>query len=336
MSSKTLISAILTFVMIGGVLLTAGCTGTTTNNETQQITVMMPWTPAISFAPYYVAIEKGYYANEGLNVTIQYTTEGSTGPIKQVGSGNIEFGHACGDSLLIARSEGVPVVNVYQYEQTWPYYVMAENSTGIKNPEDLVGKTIAIVAPGTPTDSTARAELLNSGINPEVAEYIPVGGQLISAMLQGQTDAISGHLLHKYILQSSGINFTVMPAEDYGVDFVGNGIVTNEKTISENPELIEKFVRATNKGAQYAIEHPEETVDIYIKFDPTAAEARDFNLGYWEAFINEAIVPDEKPLGLGYQDRWNLMQDQLFTLGLLKEKTDVTQAFTNAFVPTEG
>ena len=334
MDNKKIIGALVAIAVVAAAVFAAGCVEPT--EEVEQVTVMMSYTPVADFAPFYCALNQGYYADEGIDVTIQHSSEGSMGPIKQVGANNIKFGFAAGSSLITARTKGVPIITIYQIEQTNPYLIIAKKESEITKPEDLIGKSIAIPGSGCPQQIETEAMLLKSGLDYNKVNFVPTGGQEIAALLQNKTDAMAGHIFHICLLKSmgEGRDINVLYGRDYA-NMVGCGLITNEKTLNENPELVRKFVRATDKGFKFAIDNPEKAVDIYIKdWAPQYAEKKDFNLDYWRTCIDEIYQPDKYALGVSNGTQWTMTQDVLYDLGLIDHKIDLCKAYTNEFVPS--
>ena len=336
MVSKKLIGGIVAIIVIAAIIGSIALIYTPTP-EREHVTVMMPYLPAMGMSAFYCALDQGYYAEEGLDVTILHSSEGSMGPIKQVGANKVEFGFSAGSSLITARaSEGIPVVMVYQIDQNYPFVVIALKDSGITKPEDLIGKSVAIEGAGAPTHIATKAILAKNGLDYEKVNFVPVGGAGVSSLLEKKVDAMGGHIFHVYLLRSmgKGEDINVIYARDY-VNMVGNGIITSEKILKENPELVRKFVRATHRGFEFAINNPEKAVDIYIKnWAPQYAEKRDFHLGFWKELIKEVYQPDKYPLGQMRKEQWEMTQDVLYDLGIIDHKIDLSKAYTTEFVPS--
>ncbi len=310
--------------------------GNTETSEMEEVTVMMPYLPSVGWAPFYCAIDQGYYADEGLEVIMEYSPTGSVAPIQQVGADKIEFGYADVNTLIMSRAKGIPIVAVYQGEQTNVFNLIVKKDSGITKPQDLDGKEIAVVAIGAPPHLMASAILFNSDVDLNNINFVPVGsGGEIPALLQEKVDAIGAHMVHTFILNGMDEleNVNVMWSFDYGVNSPANAIVVNEKTLRDNPKRIRKFVQATNRGLKYAVDHPEEATDIYIKFNPDAAEKRSFHFEYWKAYLSKSIQPDKYPLGQFNKDQWTVTQDTLFDLGIITKKTPISEMYTDEFVP---
>ena len=308
--------------------------GNTETSKMEKVTVMMPFVMCSEWTAFYTAINNGYYADEGLDVTMLYTSEGSFGSVKQVAAGKTTFGYAGGDSVILGRSKDLPIVAVYQHEHSDLFSIITKADSSITEPADLDGKTIAMPGPGSPPDIAAKAILKNVGVDHNNVSFVPVGAALVPTLLGNKADAIAGYIIHELILEGEGTDIRVWYAKDYGANFAGLSTITNEKTLKENPELVKKFVRATDKGFKYAMKHPEEAVDAYIKnFNPDAEKARDIELAYWERLTNEVYQPDKYKPGQFNKDQWTMTQDTLFDLGMITKKTPVSEMYTDEFVP---
>jgi len=308
--------------------------GNTGTSEMEKVTVIMPFVPLPTWNAIYSGIEKGYYADEGLNISITYAPEGSFGAIKQVGAGNVEFGIASGDSIITAQSQDIPVVAIYQVEHQDLFGIIVKSESNITTPKDLEGKTIAIPGPGSPPDIAAKVIMKNAGADYTTVNFVPVGATLVPMLLQNKADAIGAYIEQEEMLKRESVKFRTMYAKDYNANLVTLCVMTNENMINNNPDLVKKFVRATNKGYEYAIAHPEEAVDTFItKFNPVAVEHKDMHMAIWNRNIEEVIQPDKYPLGQFNKDQWTMTQDTLFDLGMITKKIPVSEMYTDKFVP---
>lgn len=299
----------------------------------EAVTAVMPFVANSEWLGFYAADLQGYYQEEGLKVNLEYTDQGSFYAVKQVASGNAPFGYAGGDSVVVARAQGLPVVAVYQEGQENEFGLTFKKGK-INKPQDLVGKTIAIPGPGSSPDIAARAILKNSGVDLKSVSFVPVGAGLVPALLQGKADAIAGYIIHELILTSQGVNYGVWYAKDFNANFAGLSIITSAALIKQNPDLVKRFVRATNKGFIYAMENPAAMVDGYIaKFNPQAQKDRQLELDYWTRLTKEVYRPEKYTPGSFNDAKWQLTQDTLFNLGIITAKTDITKAYTKAFLP---
>ena len=336
---KTIMATILIAILVAGALFVSGCTEPETNGtavvdvtELTDITVVLPVMPWSWWSMFYTAENQGYYEDEGFNVDFVYTSEGGYGVVKQVAAGQAQFGFAGGDSLLVARSNDIPVVSVYQQDHSTMWNIITRNDSGINDLTDLEGKTIAMNGPGSPLHLAAQGTLKNVGVDHNSITWVPVGGtNIIAALIGGDADAVVGHDMYKLVLDIKGIEYKSWYARDNGVDLVSMEILVSEDTLENNPESIEKFVRASNKGLEYAIENPKEAVDAYVdNFNPTANKG--LELGFWNVVVDDVIQPDEYPLGQFDRAQWVESQDILYDLGAMDVKVNIDEAYTDEFL----
>lgn len=324
---KMIMATILVATVIAGALFMSGCVGPT-EEEVTKVTAMMPYILSSEWAAFYTAIDEGYYADEGLDVSLEYTDRAGLEVAKQLVAGNVMFGYTGDDNLITARSKGTPVIGVYHNIQENRFSIITKKGSGINKPEDLIGKKIAVVGPLSSPDLAAKAILMKAGVDYNKVDFIPVGGGTVPALIQDKVDAIGGYIIFEIILEKQGIPMDIWYAQDYSSLLSGSSIIVTEETLIDKPELVEKFIRATDKGYKYATEHPEEAVDIYINnFNPGAD--RDIELAYWERLANEAINPNKYPLGQFNHTRFVMTQDTLYDIGVIDKKTDVNTMYTD-------
>lgn len=290
--------------------------------------------PNSKFVPFYLTLEKGFYEEEGLNVDINGVA-GSTIVVKLIASGSSDFGLASGNTILTGKTKGMPLKVVAVYWQKSPSAVIFSKDSGIKNPKDLEGKKIA-----SNPQSTIRQEFVafakKNNIDLDKITFLSVGSASAESQtfLNGQADAFVGYYDRAaVILEDNEINnFDKMMFDEYGIEIYSQAVVVNEYLIEEDPELIRSFLRATIKGIEYSLDHPSEAVESLIHHNPEMefdSELKKF-LRMKELIENE--VADE--YGIGHQDtaKWDSTQEILYELGLIEEKIDVNNLYTNEFL----
>lgn len=305
------------------------------NKKPASVTIILPFLPDVEFLPVYNAATQGFYADEGLDIKIEHTANGSFDAIKQVASGAADFSYSVSsDSLILARSEEIPVVAIYQTEHADMFGILTKKTTEELTPQWLIGKTISMPGPGSPPDIVLKAILKNSGIDEKQVKVNYVGGELISSLLSGKVDATAGHTLFEEILKSINVPFSSIYAKDYGANFPTGITIATEDTISNKKDLVRKFLRATNRGLKYAIDNPGLSVDAYIeKFNPEGASNKTVELNAWNRWINEIIKPNEYSLGYIDKDQWETANNVLADLKIISEKIDISKTYTTEFIP---
>jgi NitT/TauT family transport system substrate-binding protein len=217
---------------------------------------------------YYVALDKGYYKAEGLDVTI-LNGQGSIDAVKKVASGAAEIGFADAGALALARSnDGIPVKMLAIVYASPPHAIFALADSDIKKPKDLEGKTVADTA------FSAIPLLFNgysqaTGIDTKKVKWVTATSTALPSLLAtGKVDAIGQFTVGEPLLAAAVTPKTLVrfAYKDAGLDYYGNGIVATETTIKEHPELLKAFVRATLKGMQDAFANPTEAGEIMHKY----------------------------------------------------------------------
>lgn len=303
-----------------------------TNQPPQQITMAMPFIPNVQFSPYYVAEKKGYYAAEGLQITFDYNFE--TDVVKRVAEGTVHFGMASGDSVLLARAQGLPVVAVATYSQKFPVVFFSKAENNIKTPADLKGKKIGIPGHYGASYIGLKALLYANQINESELDIQDIGFTQVAAVTQDKVQVASGYGNNEPIqLDQQGIQVNVIRVSD-SFPLASDGIITSEKLAAEQSELVRRFVRATLKGMRDVIDNPDEAFTISMEAikeakggDPKLQRrVLEESLAYWQSDLT-------KSNGLGYSDleSWQKTHTFLRESGLLKQDVDLSKAVTNNF-----
>jgi NitT/TauT family transport system substrate-binding protein len=298
----------------------------------QTITLAMGFIPNIQFAPFYVAVEKGYFAEEGIEVAFDYGWE--TDLLKLVGSGELQFAIASGDQVILARSQGLPVIYVMNWYRRFPVCIVSLESAGIQQPADLAGQVV-----GTPATYGAsyigwRALLDAVGMEEAEVELVSIGYTQVAALSEGQVDAAVCYAMNEPVqLHAAGEALDIIYVADY-INLVSNGLITNEEAAAEQPELVEGLVRSALRGLADTLENPDEAFEIAREYVPELSSDADTEA------VNRAILAESlefwrAPAGqLGYsdEDEWRASQQIMTEMGLLGGESDVTEMFTNRFV----
>jgi NitT/TauT family transport system substrate-binding protein len=284
-------------------------------------------------APFFLGVEKGFYKDDGIELTVNAGT-GSGTVIKLVGNRNDDFGYADGGTLVKAVSEGVPVKMVMGILQASPMAIVSLRESGIATPRDLPGKTMA----GTPGSSTELmfpafckiTKIDCSGIS-IVQVDIP---SKVSALLAKRVQGTFVYTVTQVpmIEDQIGGPLNVIHYSDYGLNLLSNGIVVNSEVIDKNPDLVRRFVRATVKSWQYAIDHQDEAVAAFGKVSdkPKASVVRQ-QLNTTLSLLTTSRTKG-KPLGWMSPDDWRESVAYLEEYGGIPKSISPDRIFTNAFV----
>jgi len=294
----------------------------------EEITLAMGFIPNVQFAPFYVAEDKGYFAEENMEVEFDYGME--TDLLKLVGAGELQFAVASGDQVVLARAQGLPVVYVLNWYRRFPVCVVSLKEKGINGAKDLVGKTVGIPAAEGASYIGWRALLHAEGIDEAQVNLQVIGYTQVASLTEGRVDAAVCYALNEPVqLSQAGYSIDVMYVADYA-NLVSNGLITNEQTIAEQPELVQRLIRAMLRGLRYTIEYPDEAFAICKEHVPEIA-------GDTEA-LQEAVLVESVKFWqgerLGHSDLadWEESQSFMHQIGLIDAEVDVETLFTNQFV----
>jgi NitT/TauT family transport system substrate-binding protein len=247
-----------------------------------------------------------------------------------VGAGQIPFAIASGEQVLLGRAQGLPIVYTLAWYQKYPVAIASLQSANILKPADLKGKEI-----GTPILSGAsyiglEAILKAANLSDKDVTLDTIGFTQVESLIAGLDDAVVVYTNNEPIqLESRGYPVNLINVSDY-LPMVGNGLLTTEKTISQDPNLVRSMIAAILQGIQYTMDHPDEAYQISTKYiqnlqanDPIQKKILLASIELWKA----------DRLGFSQPSAWANMESILKSTGLLKTDLDVAKAFSNQYLP---
>lgn len=267
MSRRTLVQG-----ATGGAIAIAGVgmlPGATSAQDVTKVTLALDWYPNANHAGIYMALDKGYFTEAGLDVEV-FTPADPTTVLQTVGAGRDTFGISYQNDVLQARSQDVPVVSVAALVQHPLNCLMVLESSDIHSPEDLEGKTIAMA--GVPSDEAYIDTILRSaGLTLDDVELVNVGYDLMPAVLSGRADAVIGvYWTHETILaEQEGTPVRYFRIEEYGVpDYYELVMVAGESTIADQEEAVRAMCGALRKGYEVAADDLDGALSLLLDASP--------------------------------------------------------------------
>jgi NitT/TauT family transport system substrate-binding protein len=293
-----------------------------------KVRLPMGYIPNVQFAPYYVAVDEGYFAEEGIELEFDYKFE--TDGVKLVGAGELPFAVVSGEQVVLARSQGLPVKYFAEWYRKFPIAVFSLKDKNIVKPEDLKGKTVGLPGFFGATYVGWRAFLDANGLTEQDVEQQEIGFTQAAAVQQGLVDAAVGYVVNEpIVLEQNGFPVNVFRVGDQ-IDMVANGLLTNERTIRDNPALVQGMARALIRGIQDTIENPDAAMQIAAKYVEGLKPDDPIQKKVLLATIE--LMKGDK-LGASSAEAWENTQNTLLAMGQTKEKKDVNSFFTNEFLP---
>jgi len=295
-----------------------------------QVELILDWKAQMEHAGFFVAKTKGFYEEVGIDINILEGT-GAPTAARVVGNGTYKLGVASGAATVMSRAQGIPIVSLAVINQHSPVVVYALAEKNIKEPKDLIGKRIGVNVGGT-KHREFQAFLHKHNINEDQIELMGMSEASPAPLLAGQVDAMLGYTEDQpVIVEQHGYTVSRLALAEYGIDVYSTNIIANEKFLQENGDLAKRFLQASIKGWQYAIDHPDEAVAAYMAQRPESDET--FNRANFKSLIPILKSDDVTANGFGAQslDRWTHTQDVLFNQGQIEKKVDLSKLFTNDY-----
>lgn len=285
-----------------------------------------------SFAPAFLGVEKGFWADEGIDLVLK--PNAGIANTQLVGTG-VEFfvDEGYGD-VIEAVQAGMPVKGIFSYTQQSPVAIISRADNPIRHPKDLEGKTL-VSGPGSGSLALLPAVMKAAGADfSKVKVSIVDWGVIIEMLMLGKADAMPNYFsTNAPQMEAKGVKPYVLKYSDYGINVLGAGLVASDKLIASNPDLIKRFVRALSKSWEYTAKHPDEAVDIFVKNNPdwdrtVASQALSILLS-----LTHTDNTKGKKLGWMAKEDWEQSQKLMIDYLELKKNLPAETYYTNEFIP---
>jgi NitT/TauT family transport system substrate-binding protein len=266
-----LLATFLVTVLAAGLTACGGGSGSGDSPKLKVAVTSPSWNPG--FATFLVSQAEGYFAKEGIEVEFTLPPSG-TQAAQQVIAGGADIALVTPEPVIIGASKGTDLTYFASYYRTWIYGLATVDGSGITKVADLAGKRIGVTNVSSSGATFARVAMKMAGVDPEGAKFVPigVGAQQISAIRDGQVDALALWDTQYQIVKNAGIKLTDLPVESIGGMF-GGGFVARKTRLDANPDLFAKFGRAFAKGVVFAQANPEATIKDMWQLQPDTAPA---------------------------------------------------------------
>ncbi|RJR24131.1 MAG: ABC transporter substrate-binding protein [Desulfobacteraceae bacterium] len=297
--------------------------------DLKPVSFLPQWVPQAQFAGYYVAFEKGFYRD--LNLEVMILKGGpDRAPSELLKAGQVDFATMFLTSGIANRAKGVKLVNIAQMVQRSALMLVAKKSSGIKAPEDLNGKKIGLWGPEFQILPRAFFQQYRLAV-----KTIPQGAT-INLFLRGGVDAASAMWYNEYHqIIAAGLNpeeLTTFLLSDYGLKFPEDGIYCLEETLRRDPALCAAFVKASILGWEYSFSHPEEALEIVMKYINEARIATNRAHQRWMlARMRDIMKPpgSELKMGILRPDTYSQVAEELKKSGMIHEVPDFSRFHIN-------
>lgn len=331
MKTRRTFTKLLAAIPVAGLLSTAAFA-----QDLRDITFVQPSPSAINSFPVFVAIGEGFFADEGLNVTVE-AINGSGAVIQALSAGQAQFGRPGPGPILAARSRGVDVVHIYNVAARSNFGIAVQEGSDIQNIEDLRGQVIGTGTADGAEVGFARNVMSSAGMTAGTDyEFLTVGdgGPATAAFLNEEIVAYSASTADTAILNQRGMAVRDITPAEFG-RFFGNGIATMADTIANDRELVEAWSRAFAKGHAFALDdaNREAVLKHLADGNPQEGEDKEFQSALFDAVRSKTIsTSPENGLGWYPAEVWAEWQDALVTGGEISEPLDdLSAAWTNEF-----
>ncbi|WP_019528355.1 GGDEF domain-containing protein [Dasania marina] len=298
------------------------CSHSLANLPLEKIRMQLRWHHQFQFAGYYAAKQQGYYQQAGFDVEI-IAGDKNHQPITELLKGQVDFAEG-NSEVLLARLQGKPLIALAAIFQRSPSILLSRQDSGISTVNDLNHKTVMLVDGVNSQDADLLAMLYAAKGSLDDINIIPSSYD-ISDLYQKKVDAFNGYISNEpFYLEERGIAYHMLRPSDYGIDFYSDILFTSKKMVAQHPYKVSRFVDATLQGWQYALDHPEEIIQL-LKQQYQSAKSLN-HLRYEANAVRELIIPELISIGHMHPRRFQHMANIFQELGMV-ENTEQLSGF---------
>jgi len=311
---------------------TTGCT--TTPVQTNEVTLSVGYIPNVQFSPLYVGMENGYFAEEGINLTLSHAFGLD---LTVLGTPQMQFAWSSGDEIVVAAAQEIPVVAITDIYAKYPVSIAFPSSSTITEPLDLTGKKIGLPGPYGSSYFGLIAILRENGMQPTDVVQESIGYTQVEALQLGIVDAVVVYTNNEpQQLRHLGMDVSEFYVYDY-MDLMSNCMITTPDMVSSDPELVQGMVNATLKSLQYVIDNTDETFEICKKYVEGLDASPDIE--QVQRAVLDATIPllensytELNGLGMMNPEQWDITASFLLDIEIISSEIEASELYTNQFV----
>ncbi|MBI5931426.1 MAG: ABC transporter substrate-binding protein [Chloroflexi bacterium] len=301
-----------------------------TDSGKTNVILFLGYIPSVQFAPLYVADDKGYFAEEGININFENSFNESDG-VDRLAINDLQFGIISGEQVILARAQAKPLVYVMEWYHNFPVGVVVPADSDIATPADLAGKKVGIPGPFGASYIGLRALLTSVGLTESDITLEPIGFTAPDLMCDHTVEAAVVYVANEPLTISQCYEVRVFDISEYA-HLISNGLVTNEDTLRNNPELVRKMIRAIRRGIEDTIADPQAAFDISLKYVTDLPE--DQHATQRQVLLNSVELWKSDNIGMTTPDAWVQTQTVLLDTRLLENPLDdLSQAYRTDLLP---
>jgi ABC-type nitrate/sulfonate/bicarbonate transport system substrate-binding protein len=296
----------------------------------QTVTVRLGWVHQAQFAGFYVAQEKGFYKDEGLNVELLPLDQNSN-QVQELEQGKVDFSVMEAHQALVGVGDGAKIKAIMAVYQVNPHVLAAREDSGIRGPEDFNGKVIGF-AGGEGEGNALFRIFIKKFSDPKSVTYKNLSFNTVDNFINREADVIDLYRTDQpYLAKKSGVPLTLIPLDAYGLSTYGDVVMASNDFLESRKDIVRKFASATRKGWEYALSHGEEAAVITLPH--TSGNYRDIE-------YERHIIEQSAPLIRGSQSDfgrmdfvpWSTLYESMRAAGAITRDFDVNEAYTNEFI----
>lgn len=329
---KGKVFTMLLLVTIAFAIVLTGCKKSTAVNKLDPTTIILDWTPNTNHTGLYVALEKGYYKDAGLDVNIIQPSDGTAEALVATGKGDFGVSYQENVTYALTGEDPLPIKAIATIIQHNTSGFASPVSKGIKSVSDFEGKTYG--GWGAPSEEAViKLAMEKNGADFSKVKIVSLGEDDFFSAVDGNIDfawVYEATTLIEAKLKGVDLNYIPVRDIDPALDYYTPILITSTSLINKNSDKVSKFMSATAKGYEYAISNPQESAEILLKYAP---ELDKDLVVEGQKYLADKYTDDASQWGIMKVDVWQAYAKLMYDSELIKNKLDVDTAFTNEFLP---